>query len=329
MSKKINGSRIRQSKLVFGAVKAVKEHLTIIVDDFYSQIKGFLSAHTQKVEIINPDTSLIKEVAENTRKSNSRIGKLLNKDFTNKINVESMSGEIKIPKTIKVSNLKDIKPPSEIRVSNLGDISIPKTVKISNLDNISIPKPQKVDISPLEEALRGLKTAVLDTKGYLPKLKQKDLPKTKDVKQVGKHVEAMADRLDDALTSLYELIRDKDFGGNSQTVFKSGGGGSKYADVTVNGLRGVPQSTAVTVTTDATLLPNNSLINRRSLIIFNNSNNTVYIGGADVTTANGMPIASESYSPPIDASDQMQVYAIAGSSSEVRVLEVSTDKSGS
>lgn len=333
MSKKIGGSRIRQSKLVLNAVKTIKGYLIDAAESVTGQIISFLDDYKPKVEVTNKDTNLIKEVAENTRKSNSRLGELVKKEFTSKVEVKDLKNEVKVtnlkdyPKTIKVSNLKEF--PKTIKVSNLDKIKYPQTIRISNLGEIKLPKPVNIDISPLENSLRGLKSAFSDIKRELPRLKQKDLPQQKDLKEVSRHIDAMAERLDDALTNLHELIKEKDFGGAGQTVIKSQSGGSKYADVTVNGLRGIPQSTAVTVITSATKLPSTALENRRSLIVYNNSSNTVYIGGSDVTTGNGMPIASESYSPPIDASDQMTIYAIAGSNSEVRVLEVSTDKSGS
>ncbi len=96
----------------------------------------------------------------------------------------------------------------------------------------------------------------------------------------------------------------------------------------INALRGNIKTTDINVTTSATALPNSNLTNRRALIVYNNSSNTIYIGGSDVTTSNGLPVPASSYSPILDAGYNMTVYAIAGSTSDVRVLEASDEASG-
>lgn len=45
---------------------------------------------------------------------------------------------------------------------------------------------------------------------------------------------------------------------------------------------------------------------------------TIYVGGDDVTTANGYPVPSTGLS--LDSADLSQLYAIAGSTLELRVL---------
>lgn len=99
-------------------------------------------------------------------------------------------------------------------------------------------------------------------------------------------------------------------------------------NISLNSLKGVPLSSQINVLTVPTLLPGNNLANRRTLIIYNNSNNTVYTGGAGVTIASGFPIPASTYSPPIDAGQYMNFYGIASQSSEVRVLEVSDIATG-
>ena len=100
-------------------------------------------------------------------------------------------------------------------------------------------------------------------------------------------------------------------------------------NVTLNGLQGNIKTTSATVGSTVAQLPSyGQLFNRRAIVIYNNSAVTIYIGGSDVTTSNGMPVPANSYSPILDAGYNMVMYGIAASgSNNVRVLEVSKDKS--
>ncbi len=101
-------------------------------------------------------------------------------------------------------------------------------------------------------------------------------------------------------------------------------------NVNINPLQGFVHTTSATVGTTAGTLPGyGQLFNRRSVIIYNNSANTIYVGGSDVTTTNGMPVPAASYSPIIDAGYNMTVYGIASQGgNNVRVLEASKDQTG-
>jgi hypothetical protein len=84
------------------------------------------------------------------------------------------------------------------------------------------------------------------------------------------------------------------------------------------------QSAAVTVSTSATPLPANPLEYRRALVIANSSGSTVYIGGADVTVANGLPLAAdEKIAFDIQGNPNVAVYAVAGSTVQIRIMELS------
>lgn len=92
----------------------------------------------------------------------------------------------------------------------------------------------------------------------------------------------------------------------------------------------MPRSSLVTVGVTATPLPATPLEQRRSMILFNDSGSVVYLGGADVTVDNGLPVLDQSYSPPIDAGQHMVIYGVASlAGCEVRVFEVSNDSEGS
>ena len=100
--------------------------------------------------------------------------------------------------------------------------------------------------------------------------------------------------------------------------------------VSINGLIGEAVSTAVTVTASLTALPSTALSNRRSLVCYNNSSSTtIFIGGANVTAASGIPVPAGTYSPSMDASARLIIYAVTSTgSADVRVLEMSDEGSG-
>lgn len=83
------------------------------------------------------------------------------------------------------------------------------------------------------------------------------------------------------------------------------------------------KSQAVTVVATATPLPASALEYRRSLSIYNNSSVVIYLGYSDVTTSTGFPLAAgQSISIDCQQTPGMTVYAICGSSANVRILEL-------
>lgn len=87
------------------------------------------------------------------------------------------------------------------------------------------------------------------------------------------------------------------------------------------------KTTAVTVGTSATRIDtvvegadHNTL---SSVLPYNNGSQTVYIGGADVTTTNGAPIPAGTWGPAFSDVDTGEgIYGIvAATTAEVRVLE--------
>lgn len=101
-------------------------------------------------------------------------------------------------------------------------------------------------------------------------------------------------------------------------------------NVNVNALQGVMKTTDNTVGTTLVTLPNyGQLNNRRTLQIYNNSSNTIYYGGSDVSVSNGIPVLPSSFSASIDAGYNMKIYAVSSqANNDVRVVEVSKDTSG-
>lgn len=85
-----------------------------------------------------------------------------------------------------------------------------------------------------------------------------------------------------------------------------------------------PVSTAVSCSgTSATAAPSSVLSNRTTLTMFNNSNDTIYIGGSAVTTANGLPLLpSASFSDNVANATYYCISSTTdGGTSNLRVLE--------
>lgn len=102
-------------------------------------------------------------------------------------------------------------------------------------------------------------------------------------------------------------------------------------NININPLRGFIETTTTTVDTNLTVLPEYGVLdNRRALIVFNNDpSTTLFVGGSDVTAANGLPVVAQSFSPIIDAGERMILYGITSSGSvDVRVMELSNDAIG-
>lgn len=101
--------------------------------------------------------------------------------------------------------------------------------------------------------------------------------------------------------------------------------------ISINALEGFIHTSDNTVGTSLTPLPSYGVLaNRRSVLIYNNSANTIYIGGSDLTTSNGMPVPANSYSPILDAGINVIMYGIATTANnDVRCLEISDTAAGS
>lgn len=101
-------------------------------------------------------------------------------------------------------------------------------------------------------------------------------------------------------------------------------------NININPLRGLVATTAITVGTTPTRLPGTSQTNRRALVAYNNSaSTTIYVGGSDVTSVNGMVVPAGTASPSFDIGPNVLVYAVcATGSADVRVMEVSSAGEG-
>lgn len=308
--------------------------------DFFSSLFASTFSKTLNVKVENLNTKLEKEVAENTRGLKGRLDKLIDKELNltklesgiDKLSKKEFKVDSVVVKDVEIKNFP--KPIEEIRVSNLDDIKFPETIK-----------PEKIDFSSLDKTLSDLKSAFNSVSEYLPNLKPKEFPKitipktisVKEANEIIQSVESLQKTISDDLLALSKVIQAQESGMSSNdrgevevkvSNFPPQHIPTPVTNISINSLRGIPLSTLVSVGTSPTLLPENALSQRRSMLIFNDSGETLYIGGVNVTTSTGFPVLDQSYSPPIDAGEHMKVYGVMASGGDVRCLEVSNDSEG-
>ena len=209
-------------------------------------------------------------------------------------------GTVAVTNAISVNNLTTLeKKMDDLGTKfSLGMASLAQAISsVSNqkieFPKLDIPKAEKIDFTPVIEAIQNQDKPSKDD----------STPVLRDIKKV---MQAIADK--PTMTT------------------------QPVTNINVNALQGFSKTTSVTVRTTLTKLPSYGVLNnRRTMIIFNNSASvTVYVGGSDVTTTNGMPILAQSYSPAIDAGVYMIIYGVTSSSTaDVRVMEVSSNQTAS
>ena len=97
-----------------------------------------------------------------------------------------------------------------------------------------------------------------------------------------------------------------------------------YAQTKVDlvALKGSIVSTAVTVGNTATKIPTTPLAGRRTLVIYHNGTNDVFLGPSGVTIANGL-VLDATNTISLDVSDGIDVYGIVAAGTEaVRCMEI-------
>ena len=86
-------------------------------------------------------------------------------------------------------------------------------------------------------------------------------------------------------------------------------------------LHGEVRVTVVTVSGGPSLLPADPLPQRKDYLVYNEGSDTVYLGGASVTTVSGIPLISEgTFAAQLG---RAELYAVAsGTNQTVRVMEI-------
>lgn len=235
-----------------------------------------------------------------------KIGQALVKIYT------TIPKQVVLPKLFQIQGKVEVTKQSPVIVANISDLgkyfqsleqkltvwaqasstAQPPTIEFPKFD---IPKNEPVDLSGVTSAIQEL---------------QKSLQK----------VESSTD------TAILRKIQDILGEFTSRPTMSP----TAVTNVFLNPNNGVVKTFDNIVGTSVTPLPSyGQLLDRRSLVIYNNSSNTIYWGGSDVTVNNGIPITAGSFSSPIDAGYNLRVYAIAGSNgNDVRTVEISKDLSG-
>lgn len=210
-----------------------------------------------------------------------------------------------------------------------GEVQITRPVVISNLSDV------ETYFKSLEKQLSNMITALSAAsrqKIEIPKIELPKIDMTKSDPELLKEVRNMADKIGkpmditDLLNATYKVEEAILTLANRPQMTTP-----PVTNININALNGVLKATTMNVGTSATLLPNVALANRRSLMIYNNSANIIYIGGSTVAvagTGQGLPIPASSYSPTFDAGQYMQIYAISGTISSVTILEISNENIG-
>lgn len=217
-------------------------------------------------------------------------------------------------------------------------VSIPKVQRM--IGKVRVENfPKEYPFDDLKQELRNIRQTLSELRLEVPPFPEikapivnvPDFPKelsSKELKEVIKELKAVKDEIKSLPKDFPEVVMPEAIKVSNFPVQKTP---NPVTNININPLRGFIHSTSVTVTSSLTVLPAEVLVNRRSLIIFNNdSTNTVYIGGSEMAASDGLPILPQTYSPTIDAGPRMIVYGMcsAGQTADVRVLEASNENIG-
>lgn len=217
-------------------------------------------------------------------------------------------------------------------------INLPRIFQVQGKVDIGRVPPIEIDnfkdlgqyFHSLEQKIGGIATAISmipQSRVEIPKLEiPKDLFKpisdNKDVLEALQRLEKVLEKSSKGKVEFPEHISVDNF----PPVLTP----QPVTHISINALQGFIKTTAATVTSTLTLLPSYGVLaNRRSVYVYNNSSNTIYVGGSDVTTSNGMVVPAGATSPIVDAGVNTRLYGIASTgSNDIRVMEVSDEASG-
>jgi hypothetical protein len=224
---------------------------------------------------------------------------------------KALNKPLALPKIFRVQGQVEVTRQPDVRVQNLTELkkyfdSLEKTFNNMLLAIHSMPQPQiklpKIEIpAQVKNDNPELLKAISDLNSKIEEIGKIKIPEV-------------------SMTSTNSLL--------TELVNKPTYTPTPVTNVGINALEGFVVSTDNTVGTTAVTLPNyGQLFNRRSMLIFNNSANTIYIGGSGVTVATGIPVPTNSFAPSLDAGYDLRVYGIASQGgNDVRVIEISKDQ---
>jgi len=343
----LNEQQIKDRRFAYGSLTVLKAFLQDKFNELQKEVKSLTDPlpkllnnifKTKLVEPVKLDAPQIdKSFAEIIKEIENVNRTLLELSKREPVKVENK--EIDFKSIIdKLSLLETaIKKIPEVSESNVGTAKIVSALKDLNRQVASIPKPEKIEIPKPEPVVFPNSFSMLEADSILSALKNlqddiralpKNMPKGSEP-----DLTVLLDSLNGVKTAITNIPTPQpiEF---PESVMVSNFPIQKIAQpvthISINSLSGYVKTTVATVTTSLTPLPTYGVLNnRRAIIIYNNSANIIYIGGSDVTTANGMPVPANSYSPILDAGIHMIIYGIAAvGSNNVRVMEASDEASG-
>ena len=250
---------------------------------------------------------------------------------------------------VKIADLPKIEfkdSPASIQIQTMGKETIQKIVDelIGLRDEVRKNKPtttpvqeikgrveiKNAQVVPYERMLMSLKsieTRLGNLKLEVPaqkEIKWPEFPKSLAVPEMSKVIDAI-EELKSEISKLPKNYPEIEFPNKiSVDNFPPQKYPMPVTHISINALAGTVKSSSVTVTTALTPLPSEVLAHRRGLTIYNNSSSTIEVGGSTFAFGDGMPVPAGTYSPALDAGQDMIIYArVASGSANVRVLEVS------
>ena len=264
---------------------------------------------TQEVKEVSDSKSLV--VLESVKEGIASLTKAVEKkpeypkitEVTGKVSITALPA-------VKVENMKDYGSYFTSLEKKVGELlSVLKEKEKTSPSSSS--GTDSTLIRTLTKQFSILEKALVDLK----KVQKEDIKQNPD--RTDELLESLS-KIDSTMSSLVE------FEVNKPTLVTP-----PVTNISINALNGTFLTTAVSVGTSATALPTSPFANRRSLIVFNNSANTIYIGNSDVTTTSGLPVLKDSYSPEFNAGSGMNLYGIASTgTNNVRVIEISNAQKG-
>lgn len=319
--------------------------------NFVSSLEKIIKERIFKVELLDKKDYQIalNKIAQTLSEVSQKLSSL--KIEIPKIEVPATHINLKTPNDEEIlslsASLEELTHSSTSTVEYLNGVqkllqtSIEELKRIGKINpNFVQPIKGKVEIANFPstnfdaviKGLREVEFAIRQIKIDIPKqseIKIPPFPSTINFTESKAILKALKD-VSDKLNELPKRFPEIDF---PREISVSNFPPQKYpmpvSNININPLRGYAKSRNITITTSITPLPDEVLAYRRSLIVFNNSTQTIYIGGSDVTTTNGLPVPKNTYSPPVDAGPKLIVYGIVASgTADTRVLELSNENIG-
>lgn len=207
-------------------------------------------------------------------------------------------------------------------------------LKVLKVDLGRAIKSSTPDMTPLIGAVRSLESAIKAQK-------QPEVGVVQSIERLGKQISSLPkpkdskDRTDELLKAIKSIKLEAGNIEFPESIAVNNFPPQKIpqpvSHININAHNGYIKTTATTVTSSLTTLPGYGVLdNRRAVQVYNNdASATLYIGGSDVTTTNGIPVPAQSFSTIIDAGETMILYGVVSTGSiNVRVIEISDEAGG-